>query len=66
MARCRLCSDRVEKFQLMRKVYKLCRVRNPFELSCPRYMTGYGVILTHRVCYMVIEFLVMHMVLMVI
>jgi hypothetical protein len=66
MAGCRLCSGRVERFQLVGKVYKLCRVRNLFEWLCPRYRTGYGVVLTCRVCCMVIEFLDMHMVIMVI
>jgi hypothetical protein len=66
MTGCRLCSGRVEKFQLVGKVYKLYRVRNPFEWSCPRYRTGYDVVLTRRVWNMVIEFLDMHMVIMVI
>jgi hypothetical protein len=62
MAGCHLCLDRVERFRLVDKVYKLCRVRNPFEWSYPQYRTGYGVILTRRVCCMVIEFLDMHMI----
>jgi hypothetical protein len=66
MTGCRLYSARIERFQLVGKVYKLYRVRNPFEWPCPRYMTGYGVVLTCRVCCMVIEFLDMHMVIMVI
>jgi hypothetical protein len=66
MAGCRLCLCHVDRFQLVGKVYKLCRVRNPFEWSCPRYRTCYGVVLTHRVWNMVIEFLDMHMVIMVI
>jgi hypothetical protein len=61
MARCRLCSDHVERFRLMGKVYRLCRVRNLFEWPCPRYRTGYSVILTHRVWSMVIRVLDMHM-----
>jgi hypothetical protein len=61
MTGCRLCSGRVEKFQLVGKVYKLYRVRNPFEWSCPRYRTGYGVVLTRRVWSMVIRVLDMHM-----
>jgi hypothetical protein len=66
MAGCHLCLGRVERFQLMGKVYKLCRVRNPFEWPCPRYGIGYGMVLTRRVWNMVIEFLDMHMVIMVI
>jgi hypothetical protein len=53
MARCRLCLGRVEQFRLVGKVYRLCRVRNPFEWLCPRYRTGYGVVLTRRVWSMV-------------
>jgi hypothetical protein len=49
MAGCRLCSGRVEQFRLVGKVYKLYRVRNLFEWLCPRYRTGYGVVLTRRV-----------------
>jgi hypothetical protein len=52
MAGCRLCLGRAERFQLVGKVYKLCRVRNSFEWSCPRYRIGYDVVLTHRVCCM--------------
>jgi hypothetical protein len=66
MAGCRLCLDRVERFRLVGKVYRLCRVRNPFEWSCPRYRTCYDVVLTHRLCCMMIEFLDMHLVIMVI
>jgi hypothetical protein len=66
MTGCRLCSGRVERFRLVGKVYKLCRVRNPFEWLCPRYRTGYSVVLTRRVWNMVIKFLDMHMVIMVI
>jgi hypothetical protein len=54
MAGCLLCLDRDERFRLVGKVYKLCRVRNLFEWPCPRYRTGYGVVLTYRVCCMVI------------
>jgi hypothetical protein len=54
MAGCRICSGRVERFRLVSKVYKLCRVRNPFEWLCPRYKTCYGVILTSRVYCMMI------------
>jgi hypothetical protein len=61
MAGCRLCSDRVERFSLVGKVYKLYRVRNPFEWSCPQYRTCYGVVLTHRVWSMVIRVLDMRM-----
>jgi hypothetical protein len=49
MAGCRLCLGCVERFRLVDKVYKLCRVRIPFEWSCPRYRIGYGVVLTRRV-----------------
>jgi hypothetical protein len=66
MAGCRLCLGRVERFRLVGKVYKFCRVRNPFKWPCPRYRTGYGVVLTRRVWNMMIEFLDMHMVIMVI
>jgi hypothetical protein len=66
MARCRQCSGHVERFWLVGKVYKLYRVRNPVEWLCPRYMTGYGVVLTCRVWYMVIWVLDMHVVVMVI
>jgi hypothetical protein len=66
MAGCRLCSGRVERFRLVGKVYKLYRVRNPFEWPCPRYRTCYGVVLTRRVWNIVIEFLHMHMVILVI
>jgi hypothetical protein len=66
MAGCRLCSGRVERFRLVSKVYKLCRVRNPFEWPCPRYETYYGVVLTSRIYYMMILVLIMHMVIMVI
>jgi hypothetical protein len=61
MARCCLCSSRVERFRLVGKLYKLCRVRNPFEWSCPRYRSGYGVVITRRVWSMVIRVLDMHM-----
>jgi hypothetical protein len=61
MAECRLCSGHVEQFRLVGKVYKLCRVGNPFECSCPRYRTGYGVVHTRRVWSMVIRVLDMHM-----
>jgi hypothetical protein len=61
MAGCRLCSECVERFRLVGKVYKLCRVRNPFEWSCPRYRSGYGVVLTCRVWSMLIRVLDMHM-----
>jgi hypothetical protein len=54
MAECHLCSGHVERFWLVKKLYKLCRVRNPFEWLCPRYRTGYGVILTRRVWSMMI------------
>jgi hypothetical protein len=49
MTGCRIYLDRIEWFRLLRKVYKLCRVRNSFEWSCPRYRIDYGVILTRRV-----------------
>jgi hypothetical protein len=65
MAVCRICSGCVERFWLVWKVYKLCRVRNPFEWSCSWYKTGYGVILTHRVWAWWLEFVVMHMIIMV-
>jgi hypothetical protein len=55
MAGCRLCSECVERFRLVRKVYKLCRVRNSFEWPCHRYRIGYGVVLTRRVFCMVID-----------
>jgi hypothetical protein len=61
MTRCRLYSGRVKRFRLMGKVYKLCRVRNPFEWPCPRYRTGYSVVLTRRVWSMLIRVLDMHM-----
>jgi hypothetical protein len=61
MARCRLCSGRVERFRLVAKVYRLYRVRNPFEWPCPWYRIGYGVVLTRRVWSMVIRVLDMHM-----
>jgi hypothetical protein len=35
-------------------VYKLCRVRNSFELLCPWYRIGYGVDLTQRFLSIVI------------
>jgi hypothetical protein len=53
MVKCRLYLSRIEWFQLVGKVYKLCRVRNSFEWPCPRYMIGYGVVLTRRVWSMV-------------
>jgi hypothetical protein len=37
----------IGQFQLV-DVFMLCRVRNSFEWSCPRYMAGYGVDLTCR------------------
>jgi hypothetical protein len=37
----------VKQFSLV-DVYKLCRVRNPFEWPSPRYRIGYGVYLTCR------------------
>jgi hypothetical protein len=42
---------RVERFRLMGKVYKLCRVRNPFKWTCAQYRTGYGVILTQSMLH---------------
>jgi hypothetical protein len=66
MAGCRLCSDRVERFRHVEKVYKLCRVRNPFKWRCPRYKTCYGVVLIRRVWAWWLEFVVIHMVIMVI
>jgi hypothetical protein len=54
MAGCRLCLNRIERFRVVGKMYKLYRVRNPFEWPCPRYRTGYGVVLTRRVCCIVI------------
>jgi hypothetical protein len=35
------------QFRLV-EAYKLCRVRNSFEWSCPRHRTSYGVDLTRR------------------
>jgi hypothetical protein len=49
MAGCHLCLGRVERFQPVGKAYRLYRVRNPFEWPCPRYSTGYDVVLTRRV-----------------
>jgi hypothetical protein len=57
MAGCRLCSGRVKQFRLVGKVYKLCRVRNPFKWLCPRYRIGYGVAITRKVWSMVIRVL---------
>jgi hypothetical protein len=53
MVGCRLCLDRVERFRLVGKVYKLYRVRNPFKWLCLWYRIGYGVVLTRRVWSMV-------------
>jgi hypothetical protein len=54
----------VGQFWLM-NVYKLCRVRNSFEWSCPRYRTDYGVDLTRRFWVLWLELLSLAMSLLI-